>query len=72
MRDYPFLQFATFLTNHDQNRLMSQLLNDVGGNKVAATVLLTGPGVPFLYYGEEIGMVGTKRMSIFGHLSLGC
>lgn len=60
MRDYPLNQFATFLTNHDQNRLANQLLNDRGRNKVAASLLLTGPGVPFLYYGEEIGMSGTK------------
>ena len=60
MRDYPFNQFATFLTNHDQIRLSNQLLHDVGRNKVAASLLLTGPGVPFLYYGEEIGMSGTK------------
>ena len=60
MRDYPHLQFATFLTNHDQNRLANQALEDVGRNKVAASLLLTGPGVPFLYYGEEIGMIGAK------------
>ena len=60
MRDYPQNQFATFLTNHDQNRLANRLLQDVGKNKVAASLLLTGPGVPFLYYGEEIGMIGTK------------
>ena len=28
--------------------------------KVAATLLLTQPGVPFIYYGEEIGMMGAK------------
>ena len=60
MRDYPFNQFAAFLTNHDQNRLANQLLQDAGRIKVAASLLLTGPGVPFLYYGEEIGMVGAK------------
>ena len=60
MRDYPFNQFATFLTNHDQNRLANQLLEDMNANKVAASLLLTGPGVPFMYYGEEIGMTGTK------------
>jgi alpha-amylase len=27
---------------------------------VAATILLTSPGVPFIYYGEELGMTGTK------------
>lgn len=60
MRDYPWNQFATFLTNHDQDRLINRLLHDVGRNKVAASLLLTGPGVPFLYYGEEIGMAGSK------------
>lgn len=60
MRDYPLNQFATFLTNHDQNRLANLLNNDVGKNKVAASLLMTGPGIPFMYYGEEIGMTGTK------------
>ena len=60
LRDYPAQQFATFLSNHDQDRLANRLLFDVGANKAAASLLLTGPGVPFLYYGEEIGMVGSK------------
>ncbi len=51
-------QFATFLSNHDQNRVMSQLAGKVDKAKVAAALLLTAPGVPFIYYGEEIGMVG--------------
>ncbi len=53
-------QVATFLTNHDQNRVMSQLGDDVNKAKAAATILLTAPGVPFIYYGEEIGMDGQK------------
>ncbi|MCC6617099.1 MAG: DUF3459 domain-containing protein [Anaerolineae bacterium] len=57
---YPPGQFASFLTNHDQNRVMSELRGDVGAARVAASVLLTGPGVPFIYYGEEIGMMGRK------------
>ena len=57
--NYPEGQFAVFLTNHDQNRVMSTL-NDVGKAKLAAVMLLTSPGVPFLYYGEEIGMKGVK------------
>lgn len=60
LRDYPYNQFASFLTNHDQARLANQLLFHRGKNKVAAALLLTGPGVPFLYYGEEIGMAGAK------------
>ncbi|MBV7334199.1 alpha-amylase [Chloroflexi bacterium TSY] len=60
VESYPSGQYATFITNHDQNRIMSQLNQNVGVAKVAASILLTAPGVPFLYYGEEIGMTGTK------------
>jgi alpha-amylase len=56
---YPPGQFATFLANHDQNRARSRLLNDEQA-KLAATLQLTFPGVPFVYYGEEIGMQGAK------------
>jgi len=51
---------APFLTNHDQNRVMSELGGRVGRAKIAASLLLTMPGNPFLYYGEELGMRGTK------------
>lgn len=59
-RAYPPLGAATFLTNHDQNRVASQLDADPEAEKLAATILLTGQGVPFIYYGEEIGMTGHK------------
>jgi glycosidase len=57
---YPAGQFAAFLTNHDQNRTASELGGDRGALRVAASLLLTGPGVPFVYYGEEIGLSGRK------------
>ncbi len=47
-----------FLTNHDQDRVMS-VLKDVDQAKMAASVYLTLPGNPFVYYGEEIGMKGS-------------
>lgn len=50
---------STFLTNHDQNRVMSDL-NSVDECKTAAAILLTLPGTPYIYYGEETGMTGTK------------
>jgi glycosidase len=56
----PPQQFAPFLTNHDQDRLMTQLKKDPDKEKVAASMLLTSPGVPFIYYGEEIGLEGQK------------
>lgn len=51
---------ATFITNHDQNRIMSEVNGDHDKAKVAASLLLTLPGAPYLYYGEEIGMTGKK------------
>jgi alpha-amylase len=51
---------AIFLSNHDQNRVMSVFNNDLFKAKMAAGLLLTLPGLPFIYYGEEIGMLGMK------------
>lgn len=51
---------ATFLTNHDQNRVMSRVNGNLDKEKMAAALLLTLPGSPYLYYGEEIGMLGKK------------
>ncbi|WNR43576.1 alpha-amylase family glycosyl hydrolase [Paenibacillus roseipurpureus] len=51
---------APFLSNHDQTRVMSALQGNVDHAKMAAALLLTMPGNPFLYYGEEIGMLGMK------------
>ncbi|MCP4422086.1 MAG: alpha-amylase, partial [Chloroflexi bacterium] len=57
---FPANQYATFITNHDQNRVMSQLDEDEAKARLAASLLLTAPGVPFIYYGEEIGQIGNK------------
>lgn len=51
---------APFLSNHDQNRVMSELKDHMDHAKMAASILLTLPGNPFIYYGEEIGMRGVK------------
>jgi glycosidase len=49
---------GTFLTNHDMTRLVSSMNGDRDLALLALTVLLTLPGLPFLYYGEELGMEG--------------
>jgi glycosidase len=59
-RSEPEWRWAPFQRNHDQTRTMTALGNDTAGAKLAATILLTLPGVPFVYYGEEIGMTGDK------------
>jgi glycosidase len=60
LKDMPNGNYASFLANHDQNRIMSTLNGNLGKAKVAATLMLTSPGTPFIYYGEEIGMQGKK------------
>jgi glycosidase len=50
---------AIFISNHDQIRpatTLSPLRRDLPRLKLAAGLLLTLPGTPFLYYGEELGM----------------
>ncbi|WP_194778237.1 alpha-amylase family glycosyl hydrolase [Pararhodonellum marinum] len=51
---------ATFSSNHDQPRLLSKHGNDPKKLKQSIAVLMTMPGAPYLYYGEEIGMLGEK------------
>jgi len=51
---------ATFLKNHDQNRILSELDANQNKARVAAGILFTLPGTPYVYYGEEIGMLGVK------------
>ncbi len=55
--DYPAGIIDTpFLTNHDQQRVATQLGGDPAKLRTAAAILLTLPGAPFLYYGEEVGL----------------
>ncbi|WP_210513925.1 alpha-amylase family glycosyl hydrolase [Hymenobacter terricola] len=70
MSYYPFLQFGTFFSNHDLYkdnsykalRLKSRLNNNQDAKaKVAAAWLLTAPGVPFVYYGDEVGGGGNNN-----------
>ena len=51
---------AIKLTNHDEDRAGSDLGRDVAKEKLAAAVLLTSPGKPYIYQGEELGYWGTK------------
>ena len=62
---------APFLTNHDQVRVANNLIGDEEKLKMAAGLLLTMSGSPFVYYGEEIGMKSAgkkdenKRLPMF-------
>ena len=59
-RELPANRWSPFLRNHDQPRTATELGGDLAKARIASFILLTLPGVPFVYYGEEIGMVGSK------------
>lgn len=50
---------ATKLSNHDEDRTASVLGKNPALCKQAAAILLTAPGKPYIYYGEELGYYGT-------------
>ena len=58
---------SVFLSNHDQGRSGAFFGNQIEKTKLMASVLLLAPGKVYVYYGEEIGMLGSgddpnKRM----------
>jgi glycosidase len=55
-RAYPGLVLATLLDNHDMNRFMWVAGGNVDRVKLAATLLMTLPGTPIIYYGTEVGV----------------
>lgn len=51
----------TFFDNHDISRGLFVANNDVEKYKVALTILLTTRGIPKIFYGSEIGIVGDNN-----------
>ena len=56
----PATRFSPFQRNHDQTRTVTALGGDLRAARFSAELLLTLPGLPFVYYGEELGMTGDK------------
>ncbi len=52
---------ATKLSNHDEDRTGLKLGKSVAKEKLAAAVLLTAAGEPYIYYGEELGFYGVAK-----------
>ena len=50
-----------FLSNHDQDRISKNFTPET--NKAAASLYILLPGTPFMYYGEEISLVGKRTLS---------
>jgi len=47
---------ATLLDNHDMNRFLWMAGDDKRRLQLAATLLMTLPGTPVIYYGTEVGL----------------
>ena len=50
---------ALFLSNHDNGRSAAYFANQLEKQKLAASIYLLMPGNSFVYYGEEIGILGS-------------
>ncbi len=49
----------SFLSNHDMDRIAGTFILE-GNMRMAANLYLLSPGSPMIYYGEEIGMRGSR------------
>ena len=56
----PDAMFMPFLTNHDMDRAAGFLSTETGSMQMAANLYILGPGSPYIYYGEELGMRGSR------------
>lgn len=52
-------QLVTFVDNHDLPRIMYFAKGNIQKAKLAYDILFTTRGIPQLFYGSEIGMIGT-------------
>ena len=57
---------APFLRNHDQDRISIVFNDDARELRMAAEAVLFLPGNPYIYYGDEVGMLGTRTYMIWG------
>lgn len=53
-------QQFNLLGSHDTPRVLTLLGGDLDGMELAVTLLFTFPGVPCVYYGDEIGLEGGR------------
>ncbi|MBL0745611.1 alpha-amylase family glycosyl hydrolase [Chryseolinea lacunae] len=55
------MKMVTFLDNHDMTRFYTQVGEDLDKYKIGLGWLLTGRGIPQLYYGDEVLMKGATH-----------
>ena len=53
--------YCPFLDNHDTERFMTTIGNNEKKAKLAAAILMTFAGTPYVYYGTEIGMLNGSQ-----------
>ena len=59
---YPNIDnILVFAGNHDTNRINEIYQSDIDKYKLVMTLILTIRGMPQIYYGDEIGMLGNKN-----------
>ncbi len=58
--DNPDNSIVPFIANHDTDRAAGYMTVSSSYAKVAANLYILGPGSPFIYYGEEIGIKGSR------------
>lgn len=56
--------WGLFLSNHDQPRIMASVGDDHDRAAMAAVLLLTLPGTPFIYYGDEVGVTNGAEVVV--------
>lgn len=64
--NYPkeyFYSTMNMLGNHDTERVLTMLNNNISLLKMAIVIQMTLPGVPLIYYGDEAGLTGGKDPS---------
>ncbi len=52
---------CSFLSNHDMVRSAASLGKKVENEKMAAMFYMLAPGNPYIYYGEELGLLGSEK-----------
>lgn len=61
--NYPIENFYSsmnLLGNHDTERIITRLGENIELLKVAIAIQMTMPGVPLIYYGDEVGLSGGR------------
>ena len=56
-----------FIENHDTHRFMSEIEGDLAKARIGAALNLLLPGIPSIYYGQELGMQGKGGFGAYGN-----